>query len=218
MITQEEYLKLKELYKHNFRWIAKDKSGSLYVFKVMPMKFISFWAVERCVSLPYLVGKPEDNSFTYIKWEDEKPTKILDLMQDYEKQEGLKGKVVTPQFVADWIEECKKSKLFFSNLNLLEGKAEVKNWIYEHGNGDDVTMKREEMVIKAYYDGYVVEKEKLYTVRLANGDFLCRFKSVGIDWAKGQDYRNDPDYQLTQSEIESVDPILMQIAKLVEVE
>lgn len=217
MITQEEYLKLKELYKHNFRWIAKDKSDSLYVFKVMPMKFISFWAVERCVSLPYLVGKPEDNSFTYIKWEDEKPTKILDLMQDYEKQEELKGKFVIPQFVADWIEECKKSKLFFSNLNLLEGKAEVKNWIYEHGNGDDITMKREEMVIKAYYDGYEVEKEKLYTVRLANGSFLYKYVSVGIDWVKGTpDYRNDKDFHLTQSEIESVDPVLMKIAEEVE--
>ena len=217
MITQEEYLKLKELYKHNFRWIAKDKSDSLYVFKVMPMKFISFWAVERCVSLPYLVGKPEDNSFTYIKWEDEKPTKILDLIQDYEKQEELKGGVVIHQFVADWIEECKKSKLFFTNLNLLEGKAEVKNWIYEHDNGDDTTMKREEMVIKAYYDGYVVEKEKLYTVRLANGSCLYKFELAGIDWTKAYSHcEKDMHCQLTQSEIESVDPRLMQFAVEVE--
>ena len=98
MITQEEYLKLKELYKHNFRWIAKDKSGSLYVFKVMPMKFISFWAVERCVSLPYLVGKPENNSFTYIKWEDEKPTKIDDLIRDYESHQEITGGSILNDF------------------------------------------------------------------------------------------------------------------------
>ena len=216
MITQEEYLKLKELYKHNFRWIAKDKSDSLYVFKVMPMKFISFWAVERCVSLPYLVGKPEDNSFTCIKWEDEKPTKILDLIQDYEKQEELKKKVIIPQFVADWIEDikpCNSLRVAFECIALRKADNHddpLALWI-EEGNSETFAI--------AWIYGYVVEKEKLYTVRLVNGSYLYKFEITGIDWIKAYSHcEKDMHCQLTQSEIESVDPILMQIAKPVEVE
>ena len=216
MITKKEYELLKYYRATGYSWIARDKNKELCVYEIKPMKLTCSW-LNRHIHERLDSVCDDDHLFQYIKWEDEKPTKILDLMQDYEKQEELKGKVVTPQFVADWIEECKKSKLFFSNLNLLEGKAEVKNWIYEHGNGDDVTMKREEMVIKAYYDGYVVEKEKLYTVRLANGDCLCRIASKGLVWVLTlSDYKNDKKYQLTQSEIESIDPVLMQLAEEVE--
>ena len=216
MITREEYLELKERYQLGKRWIARDKDDCLYMYNTEPLREVFRWIN------PKLDGTSErvnESSFQCIKWEDGKPTRILDLIQDYEKQEELKGEVVIPQFVADWIEECKKSKLFFSNLNLLEGKAEVKNWIYEHDNGDDFTIKREEMVIKAYYDGYVVEKEKLYTVRLVNGSCLYKFEITGIDWIKAYAHcEKDMHCQLIQSEIESVDPILMQIAKPVVVE
>ena len=216
MITKEECLELHNRYNEGYRWIAKDKDGRLYIYSTEPMKLGIKWVN---TSGTWHVRRLYKYSYLCIKWEDEKPTKILDLIQDYEKQEELKGEVVIPQFIADWIEECKKSKLFFSNLNLLEGKAEVKNWIYEHDNGDDFTMKREEMVIKAYYDGYVVEKEKLYTVRLANDDCLYKFEITEIGWIKAYSHcEKDMHCQLTQSEIESVDPILMQIAKPVVVD
>ena len=212
MITQEEYLKLKELYKHNSRWIAKDKSGSLYVFKVMPMKFISFWAVERCVSLPYLVGKPEDNSFTYIKWEDEKPTKILDLIQDYEKQEELKKKVIIPQFVANWIEDikpCNSLRVAFECIALRKADNyddPLALWI-EEGNSETFAI--------AWIYGYVVEQEKLYTVRLTNESILIKdpeFNTFQLCKAPKEQIEGY-EYKLTQSEIESVDPILMQLAE-----
>lgn len=216
MITKEEYGLLKYYHTTGYRWIARDENEELCVYETKPIKLTCSW-LNFNIRERFDTVCDDDHLFQYIKWDDEEPTKILDLIQDYEKHEKLKKKVVIQQFVADWIEECKKSNLFFSSLNLLEGKAEVKNWIYEHDNGDDVTMKREEMVIKAYYDGYEVEKEKLYTVRLANGSCLYRYVSVGIDWIKApSDYRNDKDFHLTQAEIESVDPILMKIAEEVE--
>lgn len=214
MVREEEYIELKKRYNDGYHWIARDENGYLYTYYREPKKRLFSWKDGNLGEFGCFALRTNMYAFPYIKWEDEKPTKILDLIQGYEKHEELKGEVVIPQFVADWIEECKKSKLFFSNLNLLEEKAEVKNWIYEHDNGDDFTMKREEMVIKAYYDGYVVEKEKLYTVRLVNGSCLYKFEITGIDWIKAYSHcEKDMHCQLTQSEIESVDPILMQIAK-----
>lgn len=215
MITREEYELLKQYRATGYRWIARDEDGELYLYRTVPTKLSSCW-------LSFNIDDGIDDLcdgdvlFQCIKWEDEEPTKILDLIQDYEKQEELQGEVVIPQFVADWIEECKKSKLFFSNLNLLEEKAEVKNWIYEHDNGDDFTIKREEMVIKAYYDGFVVEKEKLYTVQLKNGYHLCKYEGIGVRWLNMTEFNTADCYKLTKAEIESVDPILMKIAKEVE--
>lgn len=220
MITREEYELLKQYRTKGYRWIARDEDEELYLYETEPTKLSSCWlSFNIDDGIDYLCDG--DVLFQDIKCEDEKPTKIDDLIRDYESHQEIVGenvKVVIPSFVAEWIEECKESKLFFSNLNLLEGKAEVKNWIYEHDNGDDVTMKREEMVIKAYYDEYEIEEEKLYTVTLSNGYVLGKGHTLILFLNNEHTSWLTYETKLTQSEIESVDPILMQIAKPVEVE
>ncbi|MFA1326966.1 DUF1642 domain-containing protein [Streptococcus dysgalactiae] len=64
-----------------------------------------------------------------------------------------------PQFVADWIEDCKKRTLtlkgLFSNSDM---PAKIFDWIF----GSDENCR---LMAEAWINGYTVEKEKLYKVR-----------------------------------------------------
>ena len=223
MITSKEYELLKKYQKQGYKWIARDKSKELCVYEIGPTKSTSTW-LNFNIFESFDRVCDNDRLFPYIKWQDEKPTLIKDLINDYESHETITNKsekVIVPQFIGRWIEGI---RAILGHVSLFDAYDELKDDI-----GDDVRVseKDRKMAVKicrwiydnpntfidAWRDGYEVEKEKLYTVRLANGDCLCRFKSVGIDWAKGQDYRNDKEFQLTQAEIESIDPILMRIAE-----
>ncbi|OCW99283.1 hypothetical protein Javan117_0038 [Streptococcus phage Javan117] len=67
-----------------------------------------------------------------------------------------------PQFVADWIEDCKKRTLtlkgLFSNSDM---PAKIFDWIF----GSDENCR---LMAEAWINGYTVEKEKLYTVEIPN--------------------------------------------------
>ena len=83
----------------------------------------------------------------------------VDGVIDTIKQLDEPQKVVVPQFVADWIEEAKKScetvvEFFgykFSNIEMIKY---LKN------------KERINLVARAWLDGYEVEKEKRYLVRI----------------------------------------------------
>ena len=126
MITKYEYLTLKERYKSGYRWIARDKDGCLYIYYSEPKRLVYSWDTERGCSEWSL----NDDSFPCIKWEDEEPTKILDLIQDYEKHENLKRKVKIPQFVADWIEEVKGLERRFKLEHLCD-TLKMPNKVYD---------------------------------------------------------------------------------------
>lgn len=66
-------------------------------------------------------------------------------------------KVVVPQFVADWIEKCKakEKNLFNSLVYTPEG---VNSWVDNSEN--------QETFARAWLDGYEVEKEKRYMVKM----------------------------------------------------
>lgn len=67
-----------------------------------------------------------------------------------------------PQFVAEWIEYCKKRALtlkgLFSNSDM---PAKIFDWIF----GSDENCR---LMAEAWINGYTVEKEKLYTVEIPN--------------------------------------------------
>jgi hypothetical protein len=66
-------------------------------------------------------------------------------------------KVKIPQFVADWIEQCKaKRKRLLTAL--LYTPEKVNSWV------DD--LDNQKLFARAYLDGYEVEKEPKYTVRM----------------------------------------------------
>lgn len=78
------------------------------------------------------------------------------------KQE-LNKPVKIPQFVADWIEVCKEH--LTSSLYL----AMTPSFLKSNNQGIELTLwikKNEETFARAWLDGYTVEKEKRYLVRM----------------------------------------------------
>lgn len=89
-------------------------------------------------------------------------------------------KTVVPQFVADWIKYCK-----FTNVNL--GRALFISDIdfYDYANQEDSSKLKEflgtetnqELFARAWLDGYEVEKEKRYVVKIpVVNQYLVRVK------------------------------------------
>ena len=85
--------------------------------------------------------------------------------------------VKVPQFVADWIEYCKVKKITLAHALYRSEEAENKNvfsWIVKD-SGNQETFAR------AWLDGYEVEKEKRYLVKMkgidTNFNFLNRHRN-----------------------------------------
>ena len=79
------------------------------------------------------------------------------------------GKVTIPQFVAGWIKYCK-----FTGVNLYHALEMGDLHFYNYANQKDYSKLKEffevkgnqELFARAYLDGYLVEKEPKYTVRM----------------------------------------------------
>ena len=71
-------------------------------------------------------------------------------------------KVTIPQFVADWIEECKNDDfhLFGAMEAISLNQKKLDYWFREDDNM--------ELFSRAWLDGYEVEEEKRYTIRFKN--------------------------------------------------
>nr|DAY27227.1 MAG TPA: Protein of unknown function (DUF1642) [Caudoviricetes sp.] len=76
------------------------------------------------------------------------------------KQLDEPQKVIVPQFVADWIEECKNDDfhLFGAMEAISLNQKKIDYWFREDDNM--------ELFARAWLDGYEVEKEKRYWVKL----------------------------------------------------
>ena len=117
-------------------------------------------------------------------------------------------KVVVPKFVAEWLEECKRSGWHLQKaLYRLDDDEKVSDWAYDEN--DDLIPEKVDMIARAWLDGYEVEKEKLYTVEIPNpnsaGGKLVLFKQQSsgrliLDMLNPN--INKPKYlHLTESEI-----------------
>lgn len=84
------------------------------------------------------------------------------------KQLDEPQKVVVPQFVADWIEECKNDDfhLFGAMEAISLNQKKLDYWFREDDNM--------ELFARAWLDGYEVKKEKQYIVSLKNGQPLVK--------------------------------------------
>lgn len=75
-------------------------------------------------------------------------------------------KVTVPQFVADWINQCKEKATLADCLNgyyqisngEVVGSTDFQNWVVDNEN--------DELAAKAWIFGYEVEKEPLYQIEL----------------------------------------------------
>lgn len=114
--------------------------------------------IERMKSLKNIFG----NKSEYIKIDA-----VIELASElYEPQ-----KPVVPQFVSDWIEECKNDDfhLFGAMEGISLNQKKLDYWFREDDNM--------ELFARAWLDGYEVEEEKIYTVKVKAflGQYLGRY-------------------------------------------
>ena len=119
---------------------------------------------------------------------------FIDLIEQLDEPQ----KVVIPQFVADWIDNMKcQGKTLYYGLDHTPPE-EVDLWFCE----DEVN--RQNTFARAWLDGYEVEKEKRYRVKMKNAyynkypQFLCE-TDIGIFWAAEIDLRKT---KFTRKELE----------------
>ena len=124
-------------------------------------------------------------------------------------------KVTIPKFVAEWIVETEKihnnlSWVWFSN----PVSDKLNDWLKNHT----------ETFMRAWLDGYTVEKEKLYTVEIAEAILtkIKRGRNVQYKMLPSRDvsdvFNNGIYYitRLTEKEIKEADERLWEFAKEVE--
>ena len=107
-----------------------------------------------------LIDKYEDKlKDVQLKFGANFKTKVYEgLVEDLQQLDESK-KVTVPQFVAEWIEECKNDDfhLFGAMEGISSNQKKLDYWFREDDNM--------ELFARAWLDGYEVEKEKQYYVR-----------------------------------------------------
>ena len=90
---------------------------------------------------------------------------VLGLIKQLDEQKPVK----VPQFVADWIEYCK-----FTHVDLQHALIVGDVYFYNYANQKDFSKLKEfletennqDLFARAWLDGYEIEKEKRYTVKI----------------------------------------------------
>ena len=135
-------------------------------------------------------------------------------------------KPAIPKFVAEWLEECKRSGWHLQKvLSRLDDDEKVGNWAYDEN--DDLINEKVDMIARAWLDGCEIEREKLYTVEIPNPNneysmnALIRLPSSGkialVALHKpNTSYLKNKEYQLTEAEIKQDFEWAWQFAKEVE--
>ena len=119
-------------------------------------------------------------------------------------------KVMVPKFVAEWIEELKKSH---SNLawvwQVYPNETKIKNWLESNT----------EKFMRAWLDGYEIEQEKLYTVEIPNPNLNAHVvlqktgEGIVLVTVGNARWRGWESSKLTESEIKKDFDFLWQFAK-----
>ena len=125
--------------------------------------------------------------------------KIVELVNQIDEPQ----KVVVPKCVAEWIEYCKHEKFYALHGAYANMDEEMKCWRFIGNNSA--------IFAKAWMDGYTVEKEQLYTVRIPNPaldnlEFVIVLKRIRgrVCLVNTYDYMGrelSDEYKLTESEI-----------------
>ena len=121
-------------------------------------------------------------------------------LKDADKIRQELNKPVVPQFVADWIEKAKKWKLTLYYA-LDHSPEKVILWLNENEANRQITFAR------AWLDGYEVEKEKRYLVKMksidTNFNFLNRHRNENYWIFSSKDKNTLYQTQHTQKELEA---------------
>lgn len=125
--------------------------------------------IERIGKLPYSEGPIADTVTVNREW-------ILKSIEQLDEPQ----KVTVPQFVADYIEFKKENDFhIYGAMRVIENHYDkrVPEWFYE---------KNVETFVRAWLDGYEVEKEKRYYVRakkIADGCNYLNCRTSKNEWS-----------------------------------
>ena len=132
-------------------------------------------------------------------------------------------KPVVPQFVADWYEEHKDNLEYSIKCLSVQGCLPVRKIDTWFDNEDN---KQIETLVMMNKFGYIVKKEKLYTVELPNPNgggyikvYLGKYQNgkVGLyEWNGYSFWKQEEKAQLTEAEIKEDFAWLWQFAEEVE--
>lgn len=146
--------------------------------------------IERMEGLNKLYGERKN----YVSYDD-----VLDLVKQLDEPQ----KVQVPQFVADYIKDAKYYEWdlddVFDHIAEESEESEIYKWFYTLGNVD--------IFARAWLDGYTVEKEKRYLVKMKglreNTSYL-NYDSIDAEWYFA-DAENGPAVgtHCTREELES---------------
>ena len=75
-LSDDEKVILKNMDK-TFKWIARDSNNCIFVYSEKPIKQKFFWYDTHCYNLRCFI-----HLFQFIKWEDEEPYNIEELLKD----------------------------------------------------------------------------------------------------------------------------------------
>lgn len=120
--------------------------------------------IERIEGLKNLFG----NESKYIEIDA-----VIELASELDEPQ----KVTVPQFVADYIKDAKYYEWdlddVFDHIAEESGESEIFKWFYTLGNID--------VFVRAWLDGYEVEKEKAFTVKVKNVSIFSNY----LNFSKG---------------------------------
>ncbi len=130
---------------------------------------------------------------------------------------------VVPKVVAGWLKEYRYASTLLKVLNAAEDERVVPSAV------NDWILDNQRDFVAAWYDGYTIEQEKLYTVEIPNpnrsgkGHAKFRLEKTGnkvvlVKRKSNECYQNKPNQKLTESEIKQDFEWAWQWAELVKVE
>ncbi|HAA6206806.1 TPA_asm: hypothetical protein GGA86_13880 [Listeria monocytogenes] len=132
------------------------------------------------------------------------PVTVTKLQKYLVKVEG--AELVLPQFADDWIKHCKQREYDLACLLDYEDSdmsAEMYEWLISSADN-------QELLARAWLDGYEVEKEPLYYVKLPYFGYVTNRMDYTLSQSKTD------AVMLTESKIKRMDERYWQFAVLVE--
>lgn len=116
-----------------------------------------------------------EQDFSHAKWREGyeqgkfEGAWVGEQLKDADKIRRELNRPIVPQFVADWIELCKKLTRSLQGAMHYAKGTDVERWLIPSDN--------QELFARAWLDGYEVEEEKRYTVKVKGnlGQYLGRY-------------------------------------------
>lgn len=125
-------------------------------------------------------------------------------------------KVVIPKFVAEYIEQSKKDNDSINQVfAFMDDKEDKDLWHWLFPSMYEEKRANQEVFMRAWLDGYEVEKEKLYNVELPHSYELIKLLHTQTYRIKNYSDSGFGDYTntFTEAEIKKIDKRLMVFAK-----